>query len=98
MGGANIPVILEYKSEKGQWEKIGASTTEKNGRIKSFSSEHKLVKGLYRLSFDMNSYQSAKEKAFFPEMTIVFRVDDAKVHYHVPIVVSPFGYSTYRGN
>jgi 5-hydroxyisourate hydrolase-like protein (transthyretin family) len=56
--------------------------------------------GLYRLTFDMTGYQglSGAEPPFYPEITGSFRVDEGGEHYHMPIVVSPYNYSTYRGN
>ena len=51
--------------------------------------------GTYRLTFDTDSYNPG---GFFPEATIVFRVDNEEQHYHVPLLLSPFGYATYRGS
>jgi 5-hydroxyisourate hydrolase len=51
--------------------------------------------GVYRLTFDTGAYNP---EGFFPEATIVFRVDDPAQHHHVPLLLSPFGYSTYRGS
>lgn len=51
--------------------------------------------GTYRLTFDIDEYNP---EGFFPEATIVFRVDNPEQHYHVPLLLSPFGYSTYRGS
>ena len=51
--------------------------------------------GTYRLTFDTGGYNPG---GFFPEATIVFTVDDSERHYHVPLLLSPFGYSTYRGS
>lgn len=51
--------------------------------------------GTYRLTFDTGTYNPG---GFFPEATIVFRIDNAEQHYHVPLLLSPFGYSTYRGS
>lgn len=51
--------------------------------------------GTYRLTFDTGEYNPA---GFFPETVIVFRVDNPEQHYHVPLLLSPFGYSTYRGS
>lgn len=51
--------------------------------------------GTYRLTFDTGTYNPG---GFFPEAIIVFRIDDAEQHYHVPLLLSPFGYSTYRGS
>ena len=54
--------------------------------------------GDYRLDFDRTRYPDASARPFVPEITLTLRVSDATAHYHVPVVVSPFGYSTYRGN
>ena len=51
--------------------------------------------GTYRLTFDTGSYNPG---GFFPEATIVFRIENGEQHYHVPLLLSPFGYSTYRGS
>ena len=51
--------------------------------------------GIYRLTFDTGAYNPA---GFFPEVAIVFRIDDPQQHHHVPLLLSPFGYSTYRGS
>jgi 5-hydroxyisourate hydrolase len=51
--------------------------------------------GTYRLTFDVGAYNPG---GFFPEATIVFRIENAEQHYHVPLLLSPFGYSTYRGS
>ena len=61
-------------------------------------SASKFAPGTYKLQFDMAGYPDAKAAPFFPEIDPVFRVTDPAAHYHVPVVVSPFGYSTYRGN
>ena len=97
-GGPNIPVVLEKKGEDGLWNRVGSEKTDNNGRVKAFGTNLKLAKGLYRLNFDMTKYSNSKSKPFFPEMSIVFQVEDLNFHYHVPVVVSPYGYSTYRGN
>ena len=54
--------------------------------------------GIYRIRFDISRYAGAGAKPFFPEIDIVFRADDDSAHYHVPVVMSPYGYSSYRGN
>ena len=97
-GGKNIPVILELRNEDGSWTKVASGQTDDNGTIKSFDPSVKASKGIYRLNFDMLKYSGNKKKAFFPEINVVFQVEDEKRHYHVPVVVSPYGYSTYRGN
>ena len=96
VGGKNVPVILEQKSKEGNWTKFASGVTDENGRIKSFNSTNKVSKGIYRLNFDMSKY--SKKNPFFPEINVVFQIEDENLHYHVPVVVSPYGYSTYRGN
>ena len=66
--------------------------TDDDGRAKLMA---RAEAGTYRLTFDTESYNPA---GFFPEATIVFRVDNEEQHYHVPLLLSPFGYSTYRGS
>ena len=66
--------------------------TDDDGRARL--SEH-ATPGLYRLTFDTGEYNPG---GFFPEATIVFRIDRDDQHYHVPLLLSPFGYSTYRGS
>lgn len=98
VGGRDVPVALSRRSSEGQWSEVAKSRTDENGRVKSFIDRNKLPAGLYKLQFDLSGYPDTQAKRFFPEVDLVFRVDDADAHYHVPIVVSPFGYSTYRGN
>nr|BDT27452.1 hydroxyisourate hydrolase [Bacteriovorax sp. HI3] len=98
VGGKNVPVTLEMQNEKGVWSKVASGVTDDNGRIKSFGDSFKTKIGKYKLNFDMSKYSGAKASPFFPEISVVFNVADEGLHYHVPVVVSPYGYSTYRGN
>lgn len=98
VGGKNVPVVLEVKDENGVWTKVASGQTDDNGRIKSFGSSFKPRVATYKLIFDMTKYSGSKSKPFFPEINVIFQVPDHKLHYHVPVVVSPYGYSTYRGN
>jgi 5-hydroxyisourate hydrolase len=68
--------------------------TDGDGRARVLEPD-RVKPGTYRLVFDTGAYNPA---GFFPEATIVFRVDDVTQHYHVPLLLSPFGYSTYRGS
>lgn len=97
LGGSGVPVVLEVKSEDGQWKKLSESITDENGRVKKFD-DATVSPGLYKLVFDMTKYSGSKDPAFFPEISVVFQIENSSLHYHVPVVVSPFGYSTYRGN
>ncbi len=68
--------------------------TDDDGRARILEAD-RVRPGTYRLVFDTGAYQP---HGFFPEAIIVFRVDDVTQHYHVPLLLSPFGYSTYRGS
>jgi 5-hydroxyisourate hydrolase len=98
VGGAGVPVTLEQRDAKGGWQAVATAKTDANGRVRSFGEGVKTGIGTYRLHFDMAGYPAAGAQPFFPEIDLVFRVTDAAAHYHVPVVVSPYGYSTYRGN
>ena len=98
VGGKNVPVTLEMKNEKGDWTQVAQAITDNNGRVKSFGDSFKVRIGNYKLIFDMTKYSGGKTNPFFPEISVVFNVSDKALHYHVPVVVSPYGYSTYRGN
>ena len=98
VGGADVPVTLSRKDATGGWVLAGEARTDANGRVRSFGIDKQFVPGIYRLQFDMTAYPDATARPFFPEITVTFSVADAAGHYHVPIVVSPYGYSTYRGN
>lgn len=98
VGGKTVPVTLAKRADDGRWQKVGSATTDADGRIRSFGDSGMFDTGIYRLEFDMSAYPNASAMPFFPEITLTFRVTDTTGHYHVPVVVSPYGYSTYRGN
>jgi 5-hydroxyisourate hydrolase len=97
---AEIPVVLERKSHSAGWRVIAEGVTDANGRIKDLiHSSEAFEAGHYRLSFDTGAYFLTQGiESFFPFVTIGFVVKDAEQHYHVPLLVSPFGYTTYRGS
>ena len=96
---AGIDVVLEAKSDDG-FEAIGSGTTDNDGRIADLlPSDHRLIPGVYRLTFHVGPYLEASETAgFYDDIPIQFRVDVPSEHYHVPLLLSPYGYSTYRGS
>jgi 5-hydroxyisourate hydrolase len=95
---AGVAVALEFL-EAGEWRPIGRGTTDANGRVTALGQDRSLVPGEYRLTFDTAAYHRAHgiDVPFFPDVKVAFTVGDAAVHYHVPLLLSPFGYSTYRG-
>ena len=94
-----VPATLEIEASGG-WKLIGKGTTNADGRIADLvSSESTLAAGVYRLRFDTAKYFANQQiQGFYPQVTIVFRIEDSAQHHHVPLLLSPFGYSTYRGS
>jgi len=96
---ANVPVLLEVQSSKGEWKEQGRGTTDADGRLKDLAAGKALLTGIYRLTFDTGAYFAARKIAgFYPQVSVVFELRDAGEHYHVPLLLSPFAYSTYRGS
>jgi 5-hydroxyisourate hydrolase len=95
---AGIAVQLEQFA-LNKWQRIAAGKTNSDGRISDLlPNEMILPVGVYRLIFETATYFSnQKLKAFYPSVTIEFEISDA-THYHVPLLLNPFGYSTYRGS
>lgn len=98
VGGRDVPVVLAIKEGDGGWRQLATARTDENGRVRSFGDQITTQAATYKLTFDMSAYGGADAQPFFPEIDVVFQVRDPSIHYHVPVVVSPFGYSTYRGN
>jgi len=97
---AGVTVILELRHQR-DWIPVGRGSTDSNGRLMNLTEQnHPLAVGTYRLTFDTNSYHQEQGLAspFFPEVKIVFNVENVGEHVHVPLLLSPFGYSTYRGS
>jgi 5-hydroxyisourate hydrolase len=94
-----VAVILE-KQTGTDWEVIGKGVTDNDGRLRDLpAAESVLQTGNYRLTFDTETYFKTQQiEGFYAQVTIAFVVRDAAQHYHVPLLLSPFGYSTYRGS
>lgn len=98
--GPGVKVLLEKKDSDGAWQKAGEGVTDKEGRIKDFLeiSATGDNRGTYRLTFGLEKYFAAKhQETVFPEAVVVFKITDG-THYHIPVVVTPFAISTYRGS
>ena len=77
---------------------LGTAATNSDGRVAELGPDH-VEAGTYRLVFDTAAYFAAtSQTGFFPEVSLTFTVTDPEQHYHVPVLLSPFGYSTYRGS
>src|SRR5262249_30774361 len=93
---AGLRVVLEMRTANQGWTEIGRAATDTSGRVASFTSAS-IAPGTYRLTFETGAYHRALGLAsFFPEVTVVFAVVGS-AHYHVPLLLSPYGYSTYKG-
>jgi len=93
-------VSLERVDAHGDGTVIGAGVTDDDGRARNLVGAGKtLDEGIYRLRFDTAAYFAASSRdTLYPEVTIIFRVTGDVQHYHVPLLLSPFGYTTYRGS
>jgi 5-hydroxyisourate hydrolase len=92
-----VAVRLE-KSEASAWVLVCETSTDDDGRARLAGPDESLEMGDYRLSFEVEEYFSLQDiETFYPIVQVIFRVSEAR-HYHVPLLLSPFGFSTYRGS
>lgn len=98
-GVENVIVNLSKMDQKTKlFTIIGTQTTDVNGRVKNFLAEGKSNIGIYKLTFHTKTYfEEKKSKTLYPFIDVVFEITNDE-HYHVPITLSAFGYSTYKGN
>ena len=91
--------ILLFHQGNNNWEEIGKSTTNSDGRVTDLLEEDVIVQaGIYKLKFEVKSYYEQQSiKTFYPYVEIIFEITGSE-HYHVPLLLNPFGYSTYRGS
>lgn len=96
----NVSIRLSKMNNEKEWVTIDEKVTDSNGRIKDFLQEEtgKNNQGIYKLTYYTKPYfDQLGVTSFYPFIEVVFALSDDS-HYHVPITLSPFGYSTYRGN
>lgn len=94
---SGVKATLEAKTASG-WQEIGSGSTDADGRIKNLGPVQ-VEAGRYRISFETGGYFGKQgTESFFPAVSIDFFVNDVDEHYHVPLLISPFAYSTYRGS
>ncbi|MGH7572302.1 MAG: hydroxyisourate hydrolase [Gemmatimonadota bacterium] len=95
---SGIRVHLETRDGNG-WRGLGSGETDGDGRARNLIADGRLEPGTYRLRFATDEYFDALGiESFHPEVAVVFRICDPDEHYHVPLLLSPFGYTTYRGS
>jgi 5-hydroxyisourate hydrolase len=94
---SGVEVTLEQQGAEG-WQRVVAGTTDSDGRISDFGPVD-LEPGVYRVSFGTAAYfASLGQPTFYPEVIIPFNLTDRDAHYHVPLLLSPYAFSTYRGS
>ena len=96
---AGMEIRLEAFENDG-FRRIGGGTTNADGRVKDFlDAGESLPAGVYRARFETGRYHAAQGvNGFYPYVEVVFEMGAAGQHYHVPLLISPFGFSTYRGS
>jgi 5-hydroxyisourate hydrolase len=93
---AGVPVKLERVDQAGT---IAEGVTDDDGRLKTLTDPDGVPVGTYRLTFDTGAYfTKIAQEAFFPEAQVTFVIRNATDHFHVPLLLAPFGFSTYRGS
>lgn len=93
---AGVAVRLERQGAAGTWQEFGTDVTAIDGRARGFPAP---LAGIYRLTFDTSGYfDDLGDTTFFPVVVVCFRVSATRQRYHVPLLLSPWGYTTYRGS
>ena len=93
MPAAGVTVRLSAHTPDG-WRDLGSSVTDGDGRVQAWPTP--APAGVARLTFDTGAYLGTE--TFYPEVSITFRVESEDAHLHVPLLLSPYAYSTYRGS
>ena len=99
-GVAAEGVLITLMQQKGDdWLMLGSGATNADGRVSDFTgSEEALPGGIYKLAFYLADYYGAlQQRTFYPYIEVIFEIESDGQHYHVPLLLNPFGYSTYRG-
>jgi 5-hydroxyisourate hydrolase len=95
---AEVQVTL-LKDQNGSWQELSKAKTDSDGRIKTLLTPGALTSGYYKLIFNVGDYfYSRGKKSFYKSIPVEFSIDMVDRHFHIPLLISPFGYSTYRGS
>lgn len=96
----DVSVHLERHESSGEWRIVGAARTDQDGRCNELLPDgEKLSPGVYRLAFDTASYYASQgARGLYPIVQVTFSVRDGETHFHIPLLLSPHGYTTYRGS
>jgi 5-hydroxyisourate hydrolase len=95
----DVPIRLERQEASGGWRILNSARTDQDGRCGQLLPNDQMAPGLYRLSFDTASYfVSQKISALYPVVDVTFQVRDGESQFHIPLLLSANGYTTYRGS
>lgn len=96
---ADLRVTLARADQRGAFVDVSERLTDADGRVRDLLGDRALDAGMYSLTFDTGAYFALTERVtFYPRVQVVFQVTAPEAHHHVPLLISPFGYSTYRGS
>jgi 5-hydroxyisourate hydrolase len=96
---SGLDVRLDVLDDQDVWRQLSVRTTDRAGRVSDLLGGATLESRSYRLTFETGGYfERSAQSVFYPRIEVVFRVAAPTEHYHIPILLSPFGYSTYRGS
>lgn len=94
-----VAILLERLGAADKWQPLGHGATDDEGRLLNLIAAESLEAGRYRMTFETGAYFELQQvEHFYPRVTVEFIITAPEQHYHVPLLLSPFGYSTYRGS
>ncbi len=94
-------VLITLMQQQGDdWLMLGSGETDSDGRVADFTqSDDVLPAGIYKLTFYLSQYYEQTDRSsFYPHVDVAFEIEGDGQHYHVPLLLNPYGYSTYRGS
>lgn len=96
----DVPVSLERRNSSGKWSAVASAKTDADGRCSHLLPDGEILReGLYRLTFDTATYFAAcGVQGLYPVVEITFQVRGGESYFHIPLLLSPNGYTTYRGS
>lgn len=95
-----VPLRLDFREPDGSWRQVSSAQTDADGRcLNLLPEEESLAEGFYRLSFDTAAYFGSQGvRGLYPFVEITFHACAGESHFHIPLLISPNGYTTYRGS
>jgi 5-hydroxyisourate hydrolase len=95
----DVAVRLEWQESGGEWRELSSARTDPDGRCAQLLAQDALKPGMYRLSFDTGAYFDAQKViGLYPVVEVTFQVREGESHFHIPLLLSANGYTTYRGS